>query len=126
MKGKTYLMEWSLYIAPSPVTLVKSHVILDINLMVMMFKIVTLEYGPQNSIPVNVRILICFKMYCIYNCSGGYSDITLANGSTTMLGSQLAIFECDKGFHLDPPLVLISCKDGMWSPTIPICSAPNQ
>ncbi|XP_065900430.1 sushi, von Willebrand factor type A, EGF and pentraxin domain-containing protein 1-like [Dysidea avara] len=60
------------------------------------------------------------------SCKRGCSDIALANGSTTMmLDNQFALIECDKGFHLDPPLVLISCKEGMWLPSIPTC-VPDQ
>ncbi|XP_065900426.1 uncharacterized protein [Dysidea avara] len=60
------------------------------------------------------------------SCKRGCSDITLANGSTTMmLDNQFAVMECDKGFHLDPPLVLISCTEGMWQPSIPTC-VPDQ
>ncbi|XP_065902163.1 uncharacterized protein [Dysidea avara] len=60
------------------------------------------------------------------SCKRGCSDFSLANGSTTMmLDNQFALMECDKGFHLDPPLVLISCKEGMWLPSIPTC-VPDQ
>jgi len=48
----------------------------------------------------------------------------MANGSATMvLDSQFALMACDEGFHLDPPLELISCKEGIWTPSIPICVA---
>jgi len=58
--------------------------------------------------------------------TGRCSSVTLPNGSAiTVLDNQFAVMECAEGFHLDPPLVLISCQEGMWTPSIPSC-VPDQ
>ena len=97
----------------------------DINQLVVMFKDVTLEHGPQYSNSVNVSFFLLllsltdFKHFYLGGCGG----ITLPNGRTIVAyGNLLAIFQCDRGYHLEPSsLLFISCRGSRWTPSVPTC-----
>jgi len=87
-------MRIKIYGHRKPVTLERSHVMKDINLMVMMFKIATLEHGPQFSNPVKLEFLQTYSRLTIV-FTGRCSSVTLPNGNaTTMLENQFALMEC--------------------------------
>ena len=65
-------------------------------------------------------LLRCFHP-CILYFSGCSQHLSVLNGSVTIDG-ELAIFQCDVGFHLlGSPTA--ECINGSWNSWVPICSS---